>query len=138
MRPRSPSPKGGGAPQFSAHVYYGQTVGWMKLVLGMEVGLGPGDFVLAGDPAPLLQKGAEPPSSIFGPFLLWPNGWMDQYGTWHGASPRPRRLCVRWGPSCRVPKKGGVVPLFCTVVIGKPIFKFKFYCSMHSIFRKKG
>jgi len=26
----------------------------------MEVGLGPGDFVLDGDPAPLPKKGAEP------------------------------------------------------------------------------
>ena len=25
---------------------------------------------------------AEPP--IFGPFLLWPNGWMDQDATWYG------------------------------------------------------
>jgi len=30
--------------------------------LGMEVGLGPGDFVLAGDPAiPLIKKGARSP-----------------------------------------------------------------------------
>ena len=33
---------------------------WMKLVLGMVVGLSPGNFVLDGDPAPLLQEGAEP------------------------------------------------------------------------------
>jgi len=38
--------------------------------LGMEVGLGPGDFVSDGDPALLPQKGAEPP--LFGPCLLWP------------------------------------------------------------------
>ena len=49
----------------------------MKLVLGMEVGLSAGDFVLDGDPVPFTQKGAELPSPIFGPFLLWPNGWMD-------------------------------------------------------------
>jgi len=43
--------------------------------LGMEVGLGPDDFVLDGDPAPppkggrqLPKKGADPP--IFGPCLL--------------------------------------------------------------------
>ena len=36
----------------SAHVYCGQTAGWMKLVLGMEVGLSQGDFVLDGDTAP--------------------------------------------------------------------------------------
>jgi len=28
--------------------------------LGMELGLGPGDFVLDEDPAPAPQKGAEP------------------------------------------------------------------------------
>jgi len=45
--------------------------------LGMEVGLGPGDFVLDGDPALLPKKGGIAPP-IFGPCLLWPNGWMDQ------------------------------------------------------------
>jgi len=29
--------------------------------LGTEVGLGPGDFMLDGDPAPLSKKGPEPP-----------------------------------------------------------------------------
>jgi len=28
-------------------------IAWIKTPLGMEVGLGPGDFVLDGDPAPL-------------------------------------------------------------------------------------
>jgi len=35
--------------------------GWIKMPLGMKVGLRPGDFVLDGDPAPLLKKGAGPP-----------------------------------------------------------------------------
>jgi len=35
--------------------------------VGMEVGLGPGDFVFDGDPAPL--KRAQPPHPIFGPCL---------------------------------------------------------------------
>jgi len=47
-------------PQFSAHVYCRQTAGWIKMALGMEMGLGPGHFVLDGDPAPLPQKGTEP------------------------------------------------------------------------------
>ena len=34
--------KEGGAPKFSAHVYCGQTAGWMKPVLGMEVDLSSG------------------------------------------------------------------------------------------------
>jgi len=33
----------------------------MKLVLGVEVGLRPGDFVLDGDPAPLPKTGMESP-----------------------------------------------------------------------------
>ena len=63
-------PKGGGAPpQFLAHVYCSQTPRWIKMVLGMEVGFGPGHVVLDGDPAPLPKKGAEPPP-IFGPSSL--------------------------------------------------------------------
>jgi len=42
--------------------------------LGTEIGLGPGDIVLDGDPAP--PKGAQLP--IFGPCLLWPNGHPSQ------------------------------------------------------------
>ena len=36
--------------------YCGQTVGCIKMKLGMEVGLGPGHSVLDGDPAPLHQR----------------------------------------------------------------------------------
>jgi len=38
-------PKRGRSPQFSGHVYCGQTAGWMKMPLGTEVGLGPDDIV---------------------------------------------------------------------------------------------
>jgi len=48
---------------------------WIKTPLGREVGLGPDDIVLDGDPAPL-PKGAQPP--IFGPCLLRPNGRPSQ------------------------------------------------------------
>jgi len=51
--------QGGTATQFSAHVYCGQTAGSVSIPLGTEVGLGPGDIVLDGDPAP--PKGAQPP-----------------------------------------------------------------------------
>jgi len=33
-------------------MYGGQTAGWIKMPLGMKVGLGPGDIMLDGDPAP--------------------------------------------------------------------------------------
>jgi len=39
-------------------VYCSRTVGWIKMPLGTEVGLGPGDIVLDGDPAPP-WKGAQ-------------------------------------------------------------------------------
>ena len=88
---------GGGAPQFSAHVYCGHTAGWIKMALGMEVGLGPVHIVPDGDTAPLPKMGAGPP--IFSPSLLWPNGCMDQDATWYGGRPQPTRHCVRCGPS---------------------------------------
>jgi len=34
--------------QFLAHIYCGQTAGWIKIPLGTEVGLGSGDIVLDG------------------------------------------------------------------------------------------
>jgi len=71
----APPPKNGAKPlpQFLADVYCGQTAPWIAMKLGMEVGLGSGHIVLHGDPAPLPQRDTAP---IFGPYLLWPNGWM--------------------------------------------------------------
>jgi len=91
----APQKRRGAPPQFSAHVHCGQIAGRIKMALGMEVGLRPGHSVLDGDPAPSPKKGRAP-SQIFGPFLLWPNGWMHQDATWYGGRPQPRRLCVRW------------------------------------------
>jgi len=41
-------------------VYCGQTVEWIKMLLGREIGLGPGDIVLDGIPAPPLKRGTAP------------------------------------------------------------------------------
>jgi len=49
--PSSSSPNGAQPPQFSAHIW-GQMAAWIKMPLGMELGLSPGDFVLDGHPAP--------------------------------------------------------------------------------------
>jgi len=73
------------------------------MALGMKVGLGPVHIVLDGDTALLPKRWQSPP--IFGPSLLWPNGWMHQDATWCGGRPQPRRLCVRWRPS-PLPQKG--------------------------------
>jgi len=58
--PVSPPPKREHSPpQISAHVYCGQTAGWVKMPFDMEVGLGPGHIVLDRDLASL-QKGHNP------------------------------------------------------------------------------
>ena len=83
---------------------------WIKMPLGMEIGLGPGDFVLDGHPAPPPPKG-HGPSPIFGPYLLRTNGCMDQDVTWYGANKsRPRRLLVRLGLRTPSTKGGGAPP----------------------------
>jgi len=68
----------GHSPQFSTHVCCGQTAGWIKMPLGREVGLGPGHVVLDEDPCSFPRKDAQPPHTIFGPCLLWPNGRPSQ------------------------------------------------------------
>jgi len=80
-------------------------VGCIKMPLGMDVGLSPGDFVSGGDPVFPPQQNLP----IFGPFLLCPNGWMHQDATRYGGRLQPMRVCVRWGPS-PPPQEGGVAP----------------------------
>jgi len=46
-------------------MYCGQMAAWIKMPFGTEAGLGPGDIVLHGDPAP-------PPHKVHGAPLLWP------------------------------------------------------------------
>jgi len=84
----------------------------------MEVGLSPGDFALDGDPATSAQKGGGAPIPIFGPYLLWSNGCMDQDCTCHGRGPWSRPHCTKWGPSSS-PQKGDRAPQFSA----------DFYCS---------
>ena len=114
-------PKGHRLPQFLAHICSGQMATWIKMSLGMKLGLGTGDFVLDGDPAPPPRKGGgASPRQIFGPCLLWPNGCMDEAGTWYGDRPQPRGLCVRWKPS-PPPQQGSRAPL--------PKFSAHVYCG---------
>ena len=49
-------------------VYCGQTVGWIKMKLDMQVGLSPGNSVLDRDPAPRYEKGHSSPPQLT---LLW-------------------------------------------------------------------
>ena len=77
--------------------------------LGMEVGLGSGDFVLDGHPAPPSKNGTEPP--ILGPCRLWPNGCMDQDATLYGGWPRPGHIVLDGDPA-HPPQKGAQSPNF--------------------------
>ena len=85
-------PLKGHSPQFSANIRCGQTAEWTKMPLGMEVGLGPGNFVFDGDQLPRKRHSHHP---IFGLCLLWPNGWMDEDATWYGSRPHPMPHCAR-------------------------------------------
>ena len=85
--------------------------------LGMQVDLGPGHIVLDGDPAPPPPKAHNPP--IFGKYLLWPNGCMDQDATWYGGRPRARRLCVSWGARSPLPERGGAPKFLAHVYCGQ-------------------
>jgi len=85
--------------------------------LGRLVGIGPGHIVLDGDPAPRLPKGHS--HTIFDPYPLRKNCCIDQDATWYGGRPRPRRLCVRMGPSSPLSEKG----------VEPPQFSVHFYCG---------
>jgi len=60
MGTQLPQKKGTAPTQFLPHVYCGQTAEWIKMHVGTEVNLSPGDVVLDGVAAPPV-KGAEPP-----------------------------------------------------------------------------
>ena len=79
--------------------------GWIKLPLGMEIGLGPGDFVLDGDPAPPSPKGGRAPN--FRPMSIVAKR-LDG-SKWHLAW-----RWARWGPSS--PPLKGHSPQFLAYV----------------------
>jgi len=115
MGTQPPPLKGGGAPNFWPVSIAAKLLACMKMPLGTEVGLGPDDIVLDRDPATPSPKRSTDLFPIFGPCLLWQNGWMDKYDTWHGGGPWSRPHCARWEPSCH-PLKGDRAPNF------RPIF----------------
>jgi len=100
MGTQLPLPQRGRSPQFSAHICCGQMAGWIKMALGMKIGLSPSDFMLDGDPAPP-QKGCGAPQ--FSPYV-----YCGQTAAWIKIRCHlvRRRHCVRWGPSSPSPKRG--------------------------------
>jgi len=65
---------------------------------------------------------ATPP--IFGPCLLWPNGWMDQGATWYEGRPRPMPHCVTRGSSS--PKKGTARQFSAHVYCGQMVAHLRY------------
>jgi len=57
-------------------VYCGQTVGWIIMKLGTQVGVGLVIIVLDEDPAPLPKKGAQPPQFSVHVYCGQTAGWI--------------------------------------------------------------
>ena len=106
MGKQLPSPKNGAEPpQFSAHVYCGQTARGIKMPLGVEVDLGPGHIMLDGDPARPPPKGHSPPT--------FAHICCGQMAGWIKMSPSldPSNIVLDGDPA-PLPKKGGRAPNF--------------------------
>jgi len=89
------------SPQFSANVYCGQTAGWIKMALGMEVG----HIVLDGDPALPPQKGGTTTQFSGHVYCGQTAGWIKMpLDTKVGLG--PGRIDVTWGPNSPPQKKG--------------------------------
>jgi len=74
--PSSPSPRRAQPRQFLAHIRCGEMAAQIKMPLGMEVGLGPGDFVLDGDPAPPPQERGQSPQILAHVYCGQTAGWI--------------------------------------------------------------
>ena len=88
--PSSPPPKGAQTPNFRpisvvVKWLHGSRCHLVCRPLGMQLGLGPGDCVSWELRSPSPKRGQSP--QIFGPYLLWSNGWMHQDATWYGGRP---------------------------------------------------
>jgi len=101
--PSSSSSKGAQPPNFWP---ISVAAAWIKMSLGMELGLGLGDFVLDGDPAPPSRRGEAPPLSKFSAHVYCGQtaGWMKLVlGMEVGLSPG---AFVLDGDPAPLPKRG--------------------------------
>jgi len=82
---------------------------WIKIPLGTELGRGPGDFVLDGEPASLLPKGgAVPPKNSVHVYCGQTAGWIKMVlGIKVGLSPGD--FVLEGDPALRS-QKGGRAP----------------------------
>ena len=96
-----PSP----TPKFSAHVYSGQTAGWIKMALGMKVGLGPGQIVLMGTQLPSPKKGAEPPQQFSSHFYCGQTAGCIKMPLGMEVGPSPEDFGLDGDPAHPLPKE---------------------------------
>jgi len=76
------------APNFSAHVYCGQTAAWIKMPLGMDVGFGQGYVTLDGTYSSPKQGDIAAPH-------FWPMSIVAMQTAGRRYRPRSTRRCVR-------------------------------------------
>ena len=90
-------------------VYCGQAVGWIKMKLGMRVGLGPGQIVLDRDPAPLPRRSR---ASQFLAHVYYGQtaGWIKM-ALGMQVDLGPRHIVLDGYPAPH-PKKGAQSPIF--------------------------
>ena len=101
------------SPQFSAHIRCGQMAGWIKMPLGMDVGLNPGDFV-TGTQLPS-QKGGGAPN--LRPMSIVPKR-LDEDATWYGSRPDigPGHIVLDEDPALPAKREQQPPPLFSALV----------------------
>ena len=112
-----PSPKMGRSPSPIFGPFQLWRNGWMHqdaTWYGGSWASAQGTLCYTGTQTSLAKRGWSP--LIFGPCLSRSNGCMDQNATWYGGRPRPRRHCVRWGPSYPAHKGGAAPSPICTEV----------------------
>jgi len=128
----SPPLKGHSPPQFSAMSVVAKRLDGLRWHL-VWVGLGPSDFVFDGTQLPPQQRAHNHP--VFGPCLLWPNGWMDEDATWYGSRPRPCYIVLVGVRALR--ETGTAAPIFSVRVYcghGRPSQLLLSSCSKNIVF----
>jgi len=84
---------------------------WIKMPIGREVGLGPSDTALDGDPVPPPKKGAEPPQFSAHVYCSQTAGWIKMaLGMEVGLG--PAHIVLDGHPALPLQKRGTAPPQF--------------------------